>query len=158
MNNRVLIAFATVLATTLAGFAFAHANLKSATPKDHAHLKTAPKTVTLVMKEAVETKVSKFGVYFMPAESMMKNGKPMTSSQMDDVVEANFKKLLNRKTDGADRVDAGLAGTPTRSSTITIALKPNLKPGVYIIAWRALSVDGHTVSDAIHFHVDSMKM
>jgi copper resistance protein C len=162
MKNLTVTAFAAVLlaafAASLPGFVLAHAEIKSSNPKDHAHLKVAPKTVMIDFGEGVETKLSKFGVYFMPAESMMKGGKMMTGAQMDDVVEANFKKFLNRKTDGADRVDTGLVNTSAQSEKVTIALKPNLKPGVYIIAWKVIAVDTHTTSDAIHFHFDGAAM
>ncbi len=139
-----------------AGIALAHATLLSSTPKDHEHVKTMPRVVTLSMKEAVETKVSVFKIYYLPPESMMKNGKPMTKAQMDDVAEATAKKYLRIKTDTSARVDAGYApGTKAQTARVQIALKPTAtKPGVYVVMWRATSVDTHTTNGFIHFHYD----
>jgi methionine-rich copper-binding protein CopC len=154
-NAIIALASAFVLG---AGITLAHATLRSSTPKDHEHVKTMPKVVTLTMKEAVETKVSVFKIYYLPPESMMKNGKMMTSAQMDDVAEAAARKYLRVKTDTAARVDAGyVPGTKAQTARVQLALKPTAtKPGVYVVMWRATSVDTHTENGFIHFHYDGM--
>jgi copper resistance protein C len=149
----------TVLAIfALAGMALAHSNLKASNPKDHAYLKTAPKNITLEFDEAIETSISKIRVYYYPHAAMMKNGKPMTGAQMDDVAEAAAKKFMAFKTDTADRMDTGLINAKNQTAKVTLGLKANLKPGVYVIAWKTVSVDTHTETGSIHFHLDGPSM
>lgn len=154
-----IIAAATALVLG-ASIALAHATLKTSTPKDHEHLKVMPKVVTLNLKEAVETRISTFKIYYLPPSSMMKNGKPISSSAMDDVAEAAAKKYLALKTDTADRVDTGyVTGTKAQTARVQIGLKPTAtKAGVYVVMWRATSVDTHTETGFIHFHFEPKGM
>ncbi len=157
MFKRIIIPLITVFAT-LAGFALGHSNIKSSNPKDHAHLMTAPKNIMLEFDESIETKVSSFKVYFYKPESMLKSNKPMTGAQMDDFAEAAAKKFMALKTDTADRMDTGLINTKAQTSKVTIGLKANLKPGVYVIAWKTTSVDTHVETGFIHFHLTAPSM
>lgn len=159
MFKRTTVA-ATAALVIAAGVVLAHSSLKASTPKDHAHLKVMPKTVTLTFDEALETKLSTFKVIYAPMESMMQNGKPMTSSAMDDAAEKIADRAIDARTDGKDRVDDGYApGTKAQTKTVTLALKPGTnKPGVYVVAFRTTSVDTHVEKGFIHFHLDSATM
>jgi copper resistance protein C len=157
MKNLKLVLLSTAV-MALVGLALGHSNLKSSNPKDHAHLMTAPKNLVLEFDEAIETKISTFKVYYYKTESMMKGGKAMTGAQMDDFAEAAAKKFMALKTDTADRMDTGLINAKVQTSKVTIALKPNLKPGVYVIAWRTTSIDTHVETGFIHFHLEGHSM
>ncbi len=143
---------ATVLLIAL-GVALAHSTVKTATPADHAHVTTAPKTVTVGFDEKFAAKSAIFKVYYLPMTSMMKNGKMMNPGQMDDVAEAATNKYLNAK-DTSARVDTGMQKTTAATTKVVINLKPGLKPGVYVTMWKLKAADGDTVTGFIHFHFD----
>jgi copper resistance protein C len=155
-NLKLALLSTTVIA--LVGLALAHSNLKASSPKDHAHIMTAPKTITLEFDEAVETKVSTFKVYYYKMDAMMKGGKAMTGAQMDDFSEAAAKKIIAMKSDTAERMDSGLVNTKAQATKITLGLKPNLKPGIYVVAWKTTSVDTHVETGFMHFHFDGHSM
>ena len=155
-NLKLVLLSSAVIA--LVGLALGHSNIKASNPKDHAHLIAAPKNIMLEFDEAIETKVSSFKVYFYKPETMMKGSKPMSGAQMDDFAEAAAKKFMALKTDTADRMDTGLIAAKNQASKITIGLKPNLKPGVYVIAWKTTSVDTHVETGFIHFHLEGHSM
>jgi methionine-rich copper-binding protein CopC len=161
MNTKqTVIAAITALVTITGAVVLAHSNVKASTPKDHAHVKVMPKTVSLTFDEALETKLSSFKVIYAPMESMMKNGKPISGSAMDDVAEKIANAAMSAKTDGKNRVDAGYApGTKAQTKTVVLALKPGMnQPGVYVVAFRTTSVDTHVEKGFIHFHYDGTMM
>jgi copper resistance protein C len=148
-----------VLITTLVslisfGFVLAHSTVKTAVPADHAHVMTAPKTVTVNFDEKFETKSAVFKVYYLPMTSMMKNGKTMNSGQMDDVAEATMNKYVDLKKDTSSRVDSGMQKTTAMTKAVVLNLKSGLKPGVYVTMWKLKADDGDTVKGFIHFHFD----
>jgi methionine-rich copper-binding protein CopC len=157
-TKRTIIAALTALVAGVGAVVLAHSNVKSSTPKDHEHVKVMPKTVTLTFDEPLETKLSTFKIIYAMPESMMKNGKPISASAMDDVAEKIATKAINTKTDGENRVDAGYApGTKAQTKTVTLALKAGMnQPGVYVVAFRVTSVDTHVEKGFIHFHYDGM--
>ena len=157
MQNLKLSLFSSTI-IALVGLALAHSNLKSSFPKDHAHVMTAPQNIMLEFDEAIETKVSTIKVYYYKPEAMMKGGKAMTGAQMDDFSEAAAKKIMALKTDTADRMDTGLIGAKNQANKITVGLKPNLKPGIYVVAWKTTSVDTHVETGFIHFHFEGHSM
>jgi methionine-rich copper-binding protein CopC len=160
VNIRVGFVGLTAATVIILGIAFAHSNVKASTPKDHEHVKVMPKTVSLTFDEALETKLSTFKIIYAPMESMMKNGKPISGSAMDDVAEKIATSAINAKTDGKNRVDAGYApGTKAQTKTVALALKPGMnQPGVYVVAFRVTSVDTHVEKGFIHFHYDGTMM
>ena len=157
MKNLKLVLFSTAV-FALIGLALGHSNIKSSFPKDHANLMTAPKNIMLEFDEAIETKISSFKVYYFKPAAMMKGSRAMTGAQMDDFAEAAAKKFMALKTDTADRMDTGLVNTTAQASKVTIGLKANLKPGVYVIAWKTTSVDTHVETGFIHFHLAGNSM
>jgi methionine-rich copper-binding protein CopC len=156
--NPLKLALLSTAVLVLVNLALGHSEIKSSVPKDHAHLMTAPKTVVIEFDEALETSVSRFRVYRYELASMMKGNKPMTGAQMDDFAEAAAKTILSRKSDTADRMDTGLVATKRQSSKVTIGLKSALKPGIYVVAWRATSVDTHVETGFLHFHLEGHSM
>ena len=159
MNIKPLAIAAVLAAAGTVGIVLAHSNVKASTPKDHAHVTVMPKTVSLTFDEPLETKLSTFKIIYAMPETMMKNGKMISSSAMDDVAEKLANKAIDTKTVSEDRVDAGYApGTPAQTKTVTLALKPGMKqPGVYVVAFQVTSVDTHVEKGFIHFHLDGMK-
>jgi copper resistance protein C len=157
MKNLKLTLLSTAV-MALVGLALGHSNIKSSNPPDHAHLMAAPKNIMLEFDEAIETKISNFKVYYYKPESMMKGSKAMTGAEMDDFAESAAKKFMALKTDTADRMDTGLISTKSQASKVTIGLKANLKPGVYVIAWKTTSVDTHVETGFIHFHLSGHSM
>ncbi len=159
MNKQALIAAVTALVAITGVVVLAHSNVKASTPKDHEHVKVMPKTVSLTFDEPLETKLSTFKIIYAPMETMMKNGKPISASAMDDVAEKIATKAINAKTDRKDRVDIGYyaPGTPAQTKTVQLALKEGMnQPGVYVVAFRVTSVDTHVEKGFIHFHYDGM--
>ena len=158
MNKQWLLAgIAGVIA--ISGMVLAHSTVKTAIPADHAHVTTAPKTVSVGFDEKFSAKSAVFKVYYLPPSSMIKNGKMMNPGQMDDVAEATMNKYVTAKTDTAARVDTGMVKSPSAMvDKMVIKLKPNLQPGVYVTMWQLKASDGDTVKGFIHFHFDKMKM
>ncbi len=152
-----LLAAAALLA--ISSFVLAHSTVKTAIPADHAHVTTAPKTVTVGFDEKFAAKSAIFKVYYLPMSSMMKNGKMMNPGQMDDVAEATMNKYVTAKTDTSARVDAGVVKSSSAMvDKVVINLKPKLEVGVYVTMWQLTASDGDVVKGFIHFHLDKMKM
>jgi hypothetical protein len=130
------VLFALTLA--LLGVALAHSELTTSVPANGAVVKTMPKTVALSFSGGVETDFSTFKVYQYTGE--------VTRGQLRYFA----RQQMALKNDAAKRADAGTV-TKGTSSTVTINLKPGLKPGVYVVMWHLLSVDTHTVDDFAYF-------
>jgi copper resistance protein C len=145
---------ALVVSSAAFGWVLAHSTVKSAVPADHAHVMTAPKTVSVNFDEKFEAKSAVFKVYYLSMTSMMKNGKMMNSGQMDDVAEAAMNKYVDLKKDTASRVDTGMQKTAAMTTKVVLNLKAGLKPGVYVTIWKLKADDGDTVKGFIHFHLD----
>ena len=122
----------------LLSLALAHSELVSSTPDNGSRVKTMPSSVELKLDDAVEMAFSSFKVY---AYSGM-----VTNAQLKAFASA--KTAL--KNDAAARADAGTSSTGT-TKTVSLKLKPKLKPGVYVVMWKALGADTHTVEGYIYF-------
>ncbi|GGS23126.1 copper resistance CopC family protein [Deinococcus knuensis] len=123
--NKLLILLTTLTLST----AFAHTEVTSVTPPDRSVV-AAPKVVTLKFSEPIELRFSTFRVMAVPA------GK--TAS-----VAAAL--ALAEKADSGKLASLPLTGV-TLASQVTVPLKPRLKAGAYVIAWKILSEDGHPVT------------
>ncbi|GGR57921.1 hypothetical protein GCM10008959_19530 [Deinococcus seoulensis] len=123
--NKLLILLTTLTLST----AFAHTEVTSVTPPDRSVV-AAPKVVTLKFSEPIELRFSTFRVMAVPA------GK--TAS-----VAAAL--ALAEKADSGKLASLPLKGV-TLASQVTVPLKPRLKAGAYVIAWKILSEDGHPVT------------
>ncbi len=129
----------TALAPLVLSLALAHADYKSSVPAAGATVRTPPKTVRLTFTEAVEVRLSTFKVYPLEAPPEAWGSPTRLRRLAADLV----KQALPAKNDAARRVDAGLAATARTSQTVILNLKPNLRPGPYVVMWRNLGVDGH---------------
>ncbi|ALW88289.1 copper resistance CopC family protein [Deinococcus actinosclerus] len=125
-----------LLAALTLSAASAHTAVSGVTPALNATV-TAPKTVTLAFSEPVELRFSTFRVMAVPAGVT--------------VAEA-ARRALAEKADSAALANrpASLSGAAAR---LALTLKPNLKSGQYVIAWKILSEDGHPVTGQSTFRV-----
>jgi methionine-rich copper-binding protein CopC len=142
-----LTVFLTVAASAVA--AGVSSTPVSALPRDHAHLMTAPKTVTLTFAAPIDPRSVTFRVYRFPLPTMMVGDKPMSGTQMDVFAGQEALKMLALKTDTADRMDTGQVSSAP-GSKVVIGLKPDLAPGIYITAWRPNGPGGKI--GFVHFH------
>lgn len=132
--------FPTIFLFLLSLFALAHADYKSSLPKQGAILKAMPTQVQLVFAENLEVKLSTFKVYRLQAEP----GK-LSPAQIRSQARALYQQVLLSKNDQDKRWDTGVQTTARTSKTVTLGLKPNLKPGAYVVMWQNLGSDGHRV-------------
>lgn len=132
---------------TLLGLALAHAEYRSSTPAAGATLKAAPKSVVINFSMAVEVRLSTFKVYSLDAPPEAWG----SSSRLRRLARPLVHQVLSQRNDGVRRVDAGVTTTARTSKSVTLALKPGLAPGAYVVMWKNLGVDGHTESDFFVF-------
>ena len=69
--------------------------------------------------------------------------------------QALVARVLALKNDLAKRADAGLETTASEAALVKLKLKPNLKPGIYVVMYRVLSVDTHITQDFFTFSLSS---
>ena len=142
MKKTLVLALAASIA--LVTVAFAHSKVKKSTPIDGQIVKVMPKIVQLEFDEGVVTKFSTFKVYKLETKSK-------GSEQLEKEAEALAEKLTLKKGDEKTRADSGFKGIADETTKFTINLKPGLKPGVYVVMWRLLGSDTHTVSGNLWF-------
>ena len=125
-----------LLAALTLSAASAHTAVSGVTPALNATV-AAPKSVTLAFSEPVELRFSTFRVMAVPAGVT--------------VAEA-ARRALAEKADSAAlaNVPVKLSGAAAR---LALTLKPRLKSGQYVIAWKILSEDGHPVTGSSSFRV-----
>lgn len=133
-----------ILALNLIGLSHAHAYLTTADPKPGAVLQELPLSITLTMNEAVELKFSQFKIYPLDID-------PADKKALVEAAKALLDEKIKLRNDEAERADIGLLSTEGRSATISIGLKQDLAPGLYIVMWKVLSVDTHTGEDFSYF-------
>lgn len=74
--------------------------------------------------------------------------------RLSGLAGALVSEVLDAKEDGPARVDLGTQETG-ESRTVTLALPEELEPGVYVVMWKVLSVDGHVSQGYYLFRVAS---
>jgi methionine-rich copper-binding protein CopC len=116
----------------------AHAFLATAAPAEDSTVTSAPKEVRLAFTEPVETRFSIFKVYRLDMDPVVE------TQRLNAAAGALVSDVLQKRGDEAARADAGLATTTRTSSDIVIGLKPDPRPGAYVVMWRVLSIDTHT--------------
>ncbi|WP_052488374.1 copper resistance CopC family protein [Meiothermus taiwanensis] len=106
-----------------------------------------PRSVTINFSEAVEVRLSSFKVYPLeaPPEALG------NFTQLKRLARPLVQRVLPLRNDAARRVDAGVTTTARTSKSVTLALKPGLRPGAYVVMWKNLGVDGHTETDFFVF-------
>lgn len=124
-----------LLALTLST-ATAHTAVTSLTPAANATV-TAPKTVALTFSEPIELRFCTFRVMAIPAGKTAQDTATLALAEKAD--SAKLASLPFKAGDMAAR--------------LTLPLRPGLKPGGYVVAWKILSEDGHPVSGLSTFQV-----
>ena len=130
---------------SLLGFALAHSKPAKVSPAYGSSVKSA-KAVSITFDEAIEAGFSTFKVY------------AYTGALTDSAMDRYSEKMLKLKNDAAARADlkTTVLGTTTGKGTtksIEISLKPKLKAGTYLVMWRVLGADTHTVNGNSYFRI-----
>lgn len=133
-----------LLAVALSGFAGAHSYLERSVPAEDAVV-SAPREVRLAFNEAVEVKYSTVKVYPVGV-----SGDPL---KVNGAAGALKSRVLALKNDAKDRADLGLATKDRTATELVLPLKAKLKPGAYVVMWKVLSVDSHTLDGYYVFTV-----
>ena len=146
MRMRLFATFAFLCAFVVAtgGPASAHAFLRVADPAEDSTVTTTPSEIRLGFTEPVEIRFSIFKVYRLDANpsSEFRRLNALGGALVSDV-------LIKRDDEGA-RADAGVGTTARTTMDVTLRLKPDPRPGVFVVMWRVLSIDTHTTQG---FHI-----
>lgn len=134
-------------ALTLVGAAMAHGYLVNSNPVENSRVRVMPSEIKLGFSEAIELRFSSFKVYALEAPSEALSN----PRRLKELAEQLVERVLPLKGDETQRADAGLKTTARTAENLELALKPNLRPGAYVVMWRVLSVDTHTTSDFFVF-------
>lgn len=126
------------------GVAGAHSYLERSVPAEDAVV-SAPREVRLAFNEAVEVKYSTVKVYPVGA-----SGDPL---KVNGAAGALKTRVLTLKNDAKDRADLGIATKDRTATELVLPLKAKLKPGAYVVMWKVLSVDTHTLDGYYVFTV-----
>lgn len=121
------------------GLAFAHSRPTKIVPANGSSV-AAPKTVSITFDEGIEGNFSTFKVYAYTGE--ISNG----------ALRAFARDKVALKNDTAARADSG-HNAKGSTKTVNITLKPKLKTGVYVVMWRILGADTHTVDGWSFFRI-----
>ncbi|PTA68471.1 copper resistance CopC family protein [Deinococcus arcticus] len=120
----------------LPGAALAHTAVTRVVPAQGAVV-AAPGAVTLTFSEPVELRFSAVRVMAVaPGQT------PAAAAKLALAARPDAPTLASRPPGGS-----GLA------ARLSVPLKPGLRPGLYVIAWKLLSGDGHPVSGLSTFRV-----
>ncbi len=135
----------TLVLVSLLGIALAHSKPAKISPTYGSSVKSA-KMVSIAFDEAIEPGFSTFKVYAYSGA--------LTESAMDRYSE----KMLKLKNDAAARADVsfsakGITNGKGPTKNIDITLKPNLKAGTYLVMWRILGADTHSVTSNSYFRI-----
>ncbi|AWN24291.1 copper resistance protein CopC [Deinococcus irradiatisoli] len=124
-----------VLLGTLS-LAQAHTQVTSITP-DAKTAVAAPKAVLLTFSEPIALRFSTFRVMAVPTGKTLEDSAKLALSLKADAPELATRPFT--------------AGN--MAARLRLPLKPGLKSGTYVIAWKILSDDGHPVSGQSVFTV-----
>jgi methionine-rich copper-binding protein CopC len=157
-------------------FVFAHSDFEGSVPKDGALLEQAPTEIVLNFKEDIQPSFSIFKVYALPADMLTESTSESSDQEhndshsdegssseehiessdhgaMDAAAKLFIPTVIELQDDEDTRADNGLALTEKLAKSVTITLKENLAPGAYVVMFRALSADTHTVEGFITFEI-----
>ena len=101
---------------------------------------SAPKTVSIEFDDGIEASFSTFKVYAYTGE--VNNG----------AIRAFARAKLPLKNDLSARADTGNTAKGN-TKKVSINLKPKLAKGVYVVMWRILGSDTHSVDSWSFFRV-----
>lgn len=143
-----------VLTLALAGVGFTHSELESSTPAAGEVLQGVPPEVSLTFTEAAEVRFSTFKVYPLGAD--LGSADLSTNSaeaRLNGLAGQLVSEVLEAQGDEDARADTGVSTPERTTQTVTLPLKPDLGPDVYVVMWRVLSVDSHTSQGFVTFRV-----
>jgi copper resistance protein C len=137
----------------LLGFAQAHSYLESSTPAENETVKTL-EPITLTFTESVQVPFSFFKVYKLADAGDLTNERERL--RLSGLAGTLVNEVLTITDDEADRADTGIMTTERESKVITLELREDLTPGIYVVMWRILSVDTHTTQGSflLEYHPD----
>jgi methionine-rich copper-binding protein CopC len=111
------------------GTASAHTTVLSITPTANSRV-AAPKEVVVKFSEPIELRFSTFRVLELDVGVRPEDGARAALALKPDAPELASQPVTAR----------------TLAALLRIPLKPNLKAGAYVVAWKILSEDGHPVT------------
>ncbi|QFP77041.1 copper resistance protein CopC [Deinococcus sp. AJ005] len=117
------------LLALILGTASAHTAIASMTPAAESTV-NAPKEVVLKFSEPIELRFSTFRVMALGTGMKPEDG---------------AKTALALKADASELANLPLTAR-NLAAQLRIPLKPDLKAGKYVVAWKILSEDGHPVT------------
>lgn len=129
-----------LLLLMLASFAQAHAYLETSTPAENETV-TTPEPITLTFTENVQLPFSFFKVYKLADTGNLSNERERL--RLNGQAGTLISEVLTKTDDEAARADTGIMTNEDASTIITLGLKEDLSPGIYLVMWRVLSVDTH---------------
>jgi copper transport protein len=89
-----------------------------------------------------------------PTASQVLNAPPQTIAlTYDEAVEPRFAIISVTDVSGTQETAGAVRRSPGDPDTLTVAVRPGLPEGWYLIYWRAISVDGHPVQGAYTYAV-----
>ncbi len=138
---------ATLVSFLLTGVVLAHSYLSSSSILANSILKTMPEHLRLEFSEPLELGFSSFKIYKLETKS--------TGEKLKLEAQALVARVLALKNDLAKRADDCLETTASQAAVLKLKLKPNLKPGIYVVMYRVLSVDTHITQDFFTFSLSS---
>ncbi len=148
-GSRLVMLAAALVALLLAGGAFGHAELRSSDPEDGAYV-TSLESITAEFTEPVEVPFSTFRFVALDIE-LGEDPEDISDRERQRIngMAAPLASELVRERDGENL--ATLLTTDNRSATVTFEVDPELSPGVYLFAWRVLSIDTHITEGFVTF-------
>lgn len=144
-------AFILTLALAGVGSTLAHADLESSTPAANETLQVAPAEVSLTFTEAAEVRFSTFKVY--PLDADLNFSADDAEARVNGLAGQLVSEVLETQGDDDARADTGVSTPERTTETVTLPLKSDSGPGVYVVMWRVLSVDSHTSQGFVTFRV-----
>lgn len=143
-----------VLAALLLGAASAHAYLERSEPAANSLVTERPATLELHYTMAVETRFSTFKVYPLEVEAPFEDPENPTERErqrLNALAAQLVAEVLQARGDDDARADAGLVDTGRTTREVTLALREDLAPGVFVVMWRVLAIDTHWTEDFFVF-------
>ncbi|MVN86343.1 copper resistance protein CopC [Deinococcus sp. HMF7620] len=120
----------------LGGVSLAHTAVTAVSPAQGATV-AAPQAVRLTFSEPIELRFSTLRVMALPA---------------GQTAQVAAQKALSQSAESA-ALASRAHKTTGLAAQVSVPLKPGLKPGLYVVAWKLLSEDGHPVTGLSTFRV-----
>lgn len=153
-GRRIVLALALatgclVVSVAQASTASAHAQIVSSTPADGTNLTAAPRTLTLVLSEAVELRYTKITL-------TDGQGRPTVLSGLR-IGEPQGGSRPAEQATGAEQAASGAGSGAEEETPVTITADlPALEPDLYHVAWSTVSSDDlHATSGVLVFGVQT---